>query len=75
MSKIIIFNLEKNMEQITSSEFYKFCIEFNIPLTRQKSNDIFKNALTLSTSIYHKLRLMNFGEFLISLKLLSNKIK
>ena len=63
------------MEQISSSEFYKFCVEFNIPLTRQKSNDIFKKALTLSTSTYHKLRLMNFDEFLISLKLLSNKIK
>ena len=62
------------MEQITSSEFYKFCIEFNIPLTRQKSNDIFKKALTLSTSTYHKLRLMNFDEFLISLKLLSKDI-
>ena len=73
-AKLLFSDLEKNMEQISSSEFYKFCVEFNIPLTRQKSNDIFKKALTLSTSTYHKLRLMNFDEFLISLKLLSKDI-
>ena len=67
-------DLEKNMEQIGSSEFYKFCTEFNIPITRHKSNDIFKKALMLSTSTYHKLRLMNFDEFLISLKLIAKEI-
>ena len=73
-AKLLFSDLEKNMEQIGSSEFYKFCVEFNIPLTRLKSNDIFKKALTLSSSSYHKLRLMNFDEFLISLKLLSKEI-
>ena len=73
-AKLLFSDLEKNMEQIGSSEFYKFCVEFNIPLTRLKSNDIFKKALTLSSSTYHKLRLMNFDEFLISLKLLSKEI-
>ena len=73
-AKLLFSDLEKNMEQIGSSEFYKFCIEFNIPITRLRSNDIFKKALTLSTSTYHKLRLMNFDEFLISLKLISKEI-
>ena len=73
-AKLLFSDLEKNMEQIGSSEFYKFCLEFNIPITRLRSNDIFKKALTLSTSTYHKLRLMNFDEFLISLKLISKEI-
>ena len=75
-AKLLFSDLEKNMEQIGSSEFYKFCVEFNIPFTRKKANEIFKKALTLSTSTYHKLRLisMNFDEFLISLKLLSKEI-
>ena len=73
-AKLLFSDLEKNMEQIGSSEFYKFCVEFNLPLTRLKSNDIFKKALILSTSTYHKLRLMNFDEFLISLKLLAKEI-
>ena len=62
-AKLLFSDLEKNMEQIGSSEFYKFCVEFNIPFTRKKANEIFKKALTLSTSTYHKLRLisMNFG--------------
>ena len=41
-AKLLFSDLEKNMEQIGSSEFYKFCTEFNIPITRHKSNDIFK---------------------------------
>ena len=73
-AKLLFSDLEKNMEQIGSSEFYKFCVEFNIPITRLRSNDIFKKALTLSTSTYHKLRLMNYDEFLISLKLISKEI-
>ena len=73
-AKLLFSDLAKNMEHIGSSEFYKFCVEFNIPLTRLKSNDIFKKALTLSTSTYNKLRLMNFDEFLISLKLLAKEI-
>ena len=73
-AKLLFSDLEKNMEQIGSSEFYKFCTEFNIPITRHKSNDIFKKALMLSTSTYHKLRLMNFDEFLISLKLIAKEI-
>ena len=73
-AKLLFADLEKNMEQIGSSEFCKFCLEFNIPLTKQKAHDIFKKALTLSSSTNHKLRLMNFDEFLISLKLLSKEI-
>ena len=73
-AKLLFSDLEKNMAQIGSSEFYKFCVEFNIPITRLRANDIFKKALTLSTSTYHKLRLMNFDEFLISLKLISKEI-
>ena len=73
-AKLLFSDLEKNMEQIGCSEFYKFCVEFSIPITRLKSNDIFKKALTLSTQPYHKLRLMNFDEFLISVKLLAKEI-
>ena len=69
-AKLLFADLEKNMEQIGSSEFCKFCMEFNIPLTKQSAHEIFKKALTLSSSTNHKLRLMNFDEFLISLKLL-----
>ena len=73
-AKLLFADLEKNMEQIGCSEFYKFCEEFTLPITRLKSNDIFKKALTLSTQPYHKLRLMNFDEFLIALKLLAKEI-
>ena len=73
-AKLLFADLEKNMEQIGSSEFCKFCMEFNIPLTKQSAHEIFKKALTLSSSTNHKLRLMNFDEFLISLKLLSKEI-
>ena len=73
-AKLLFSDLEKNMEQMGCSEFYKFCVEFSLPITRLKSNDIFKKALTLSTQPYHKLRLMNFDEFLISVKLLAKEI-
>ena len=73
-AKLLFSDLEKNMEQIGCSEFYKFCAEFSVPITRLKSNEIFKKALTLSTQPYHKLRLMKFDEFLIALKLLAKEI-
>ena len=67
-------DIEKNMEHLTSSEFYRFCVEFNIPITRQKSNDIYKKSISSSPSAYNKSHLMNIDEFIISLKLIANNI-
>jgi hypothetical protein len=67
-------DVEKNMEHLTLSEFYRFCVEFNIPITRQKSSDIYKKSISLSQSSYNKSYLMNFEEFIISIKLIANNI-
>ena len=67
-------DVEKNMEHLTLSEFYRFCVEFNIPITRQKSSDIYKKSISVSQSAYNKSYLMNFEEFIISLKLIANNI-
>ena len=67
-------DVEKNMEHLTLSEFYRFCVEFNIPITRQKSSDIYKKSISVTESTYNKSYLMNFEEFIISLKLIANNI-
>lgn len=71
-SKGLFSNIEKNMEHLTISEFGKFCMEFNIPIIKQKIAIIYKNALKNADSTQN--RLMNFSQFLLSLKLLSNNI-
>ena len=68
----LLSELEKNMEHLNISEFFKFCEEFKIPISRQKSNEIFKKAITSVPSTYIKTNLMNFQEFIVGLKLLSN---
>ena len=67
-------DVEKNMEHLTLSEFYRFCVEFNIPITRKKSSDIYRKSISVSQSAYNKSYLMNFEEFIISLKLIANNI-
>jgi hypothetical protein len=73
-SKSLFEDLEKKMEHLTSSDYYKFCVEYNIPITRQKSLEIYKKSLTKNPSTYNKSGLMNFDEFLSSLKLIANYI-
>ena len=73
-SKSLFEDLEKKMEHLTSSDFYKFCVEYSIPITRQKSLEIYKKSLTKNPSTYNKSGLMNFDEFLSSLKLIANYI-
>ena len=70
-SKGLFEDIEKNKEHLTSSEFYKFCAEFNLPITRKKSLDIFKKSLSTNPSSYNKSNLMNFSEFNSSLKLIA----
>ena len=67
-------DVEKNMEHLTTSEFSKFCVEFNIPITRQKCNDIYKKSLSLSPSKENKSQLMNLEAFIYSLKYIANNI-
>jgi len=67
-------DVEKNMEHLTSSEFYRFCVEFNIPITRKKSIDIYKKSISVSQPVYNKSSLMNFEEFIIAVKLIANNI-
>ncbi len=62
------------MEHLTTSEFSKFCVEFNIPITRQKCNDIYKKSLSLSPSKENKSQLMNLEAFIYSLKYIANNI-
>lgn len=67
-------DVEKNMEHLTTSEFSKFCVEFNIPITRQKCNDIYKKSLSLSPSKENRPQLMNLEAFIYSLKYIANNI-
>ena len=68
-------DVEKNMEHLTSSEFNRFCSEFNIPIIRQKSYEIYKKSLSiiLPTS-EDKSQLMNLDAFLIALKFIAKDI-
>ena len=50
----------KSIEHLTSSDFYKFCVEYNIPITRQKSLDTYKKSLSTNLSTYNKSRLNEF---------------
>ena len=67
-------DIEKIKEHITSSDFYKFCVEFNIPITRQKSLDIFKKSLSITSKKNVKSNLMNLDEFISALKSIANYI-
>ena len=65
-------DVEKNMVHLTSSEFYRFCMEFSIPITRQKSVEMYKKSIIPSSE--DKTRLMNFDAFKYSLKIIANDI-
>ena len=70
-AKSLFSDIEKNKEHLNSSEFYKFTVEYKIPITRQKSLEIYKKALSLSPSGYTKSQLMDLEEFISALKLMA----
>ena len=73
-AKGLFEDIEKNKEHLTSSDFCKFCQEYNIPITRQKSLDIYKKSLSITPKTYNKPNMMNLDEFMYSLKLIANYI-
>ena len=73
-AKGLFEDIKKNKELLSSSEFYKFTVEYNIPITRQKSLEIYKKTLSLSPNAYTQSQLMDLNEFISSLKIIANYI-
>ena len=68
-----IYNNNINNKFINLNNYYKFCYDFKIPITKPKINDIFKQACNNGIDNNNLIE-MNFEQFKSSLKTLSLEI-